>query len=394
MNQVSTLVSHDSPLRILTVANVPPDPNSGAAGTVYATNVALRELGHEVDEIWANQLGPRRIAHGNLHSLLEQPRAYRREVAQAIAKRDYDVVMISQPQAYLAAKFLKGTGFGGVVINRSHGLELRVDHVLPEWHQKLNVPESRRPWLSRLLRPLLNRQWTQTVRWFDGIVLPSHDDREFLEARFKLLPRQAVTIHHGIPDAFLNTFPQPMTKERQTKLLYIGQYAFIKGPDILIGALNQSLARDPQLSMTWVTAESVHREIRDRLDENVRDRVRFAPWVAQRDLLPLLDSHGIFLFPSLFEGAGKACAEALARGLYVVASDTGGMRDHLRQCDPRGLCPVGDVNAFATAIDRFTSSELNPEELNDRVAKVQGLTWKNCAMQLEHYFIERSQRRN
>lgn len=383
-----------SQLRILTVANVPPDPNSGAAGTVYATNEAFRELGHEVDEIWADRLGPRRITHGNLHSLLEQPRAYRREVAKAVASRDYNVVMISQPQGYLAARFLKQNGFRGVVINRSHGLELRVDQVLPEWHQKLGVPESRRPWLSRLLKPLLNRQWSQAVRWFDGVVLPSHDDREYLSNRFQLSPRQAVTIHHGIPSAFLNTPIQVMTAERQRKLLYVGQFSFIKGPDILIDVLNQVMANDKSLTMTWVTAKSAHTEIYGRLAEAIRDRIQLRPWVPQEQLLPLLDSHGVFLFPSLFEGAGKACAEALARGLYVIASDTGGMRDHLRQGDPDGLCPVGDVSAFTSAIARVATLDSNPTALIERVAKVHNLTWKHCATQLVQYFLERGHNRS
>ena len=44
-------------MKILVGADVPPDPNSGAAGTVYQTNAALRELGHDVDEIWANDIG-------------------------------------------------------------------------------------------------------------------------------------------------------------------------------------------------------------------------------------------------------------------------------------------------------------------------------------------------
>jgi glycosyltransferase involved in cell wall biosynthesis len=378
-------------LRILTVANVPPDPNSGAAGTVYATNEAFRELGHEVDEIWADRLGPRRIAHGNLHSLLEQPRAYRREVAKAVASRDYDVVMISQPQGYLAARFLKQNAFAGVVINRSHGLELRVDQVLPEWHRRLGVPESRRPWLSRLLKPLLNRQWAQAVRWFDGVVLPSHDDREYLSNLFQLSPRQAVTIHHGIPSAFLNTPIQVMTAERQRKLLYVGQFSFIKGPDILIDVLNQVMRNDKSLTMTWVTSQDAHAEISRRLSETIRSRVHLLPWVPQERLLPLLDAHGVFLFPSLFEGAGKACAEALARGLFVIASDTGGMRDHLAQSDPGGLCAVGDVKAFIAAIERCATQTLDADASRDRVSKVQHLTWLNCASSLVEYFHDRRQ---
>ncbi len=63
------------PLRILVGADVPPDLNPGASGTVLQTNLALRELGHHVDEIWADDLG-RRIRHGNLHYAFELPRAY------------------------------------------------------------------------------------------------------------------------------------------------------------------------------------------------------------------------------------------------------------------------------------------------------------------------------
>ena len=64
-------------------ADVLPDPNAGASGTVYQMNAALRRQGHVVDEIWQTDLG-RRIRHGNLHYLLELPRTYRRAVRQRL----------------------------------------------------------------------------------------------------------------------------------------------------------------------------------------------------------------------------------------------------------------------------------------------------------------------
>ena len=372
-------------MKILTVANVPPDPNSGAAGTVFHTNVALREMGHDVDAVWSDRLGPRRIGHGNLHSLLEQPRAYRREVLKAIAAEKYDAVMISQPQGYLAARALKQSGFGGAVVNRSHGLELRVDAVLPEWHRKLNVPESRNSWVSAILKPLLTRQWTQAVRWFDGIVVPSFDDRDFLRQSYGLPEGKVVTIHHGVPDSFLNTPVADMTAERRQRILYVGQYSFIKGPDILAAILNRILPANPQLEMTWVTAESAHPEIRFRLDSSILDRVKLLNWVPQEKLLPLYDDHGVFVFPSFFEGAGKACAEALSRGLYVVATNTGGMKDHLAAVGAAGLCPAGGVDAFAQAILRWTSGKLNTD-MTKYVEYIRSKTWTACAQQLVKYF--------
>src|SRR5262249_43903224 len=90
-------------MRILLMADVPRDPNSGAAGTEVQTAEALRALGHEVDEVWAPQLG-RRIAHGNLHYLFELPRTYRREMKRALTAKRYDVIHVNQPHGYLAAK--------------------------------------------------------------------------------------------------------------------------------------------------------------------------------------------------------------------------------------------------------------------------------------------------
>ena len=84
------------PLRILVGADVPPDPNAGASGTVWQMNQALRRLGHHVDEIWQHDLG-RRIRHGNLHYVLELPRTYRREVRKRLQDQEYDVIELSQP---------------------------------------------------------------------------------------------------------------------------------------------------------------------------------------------------------------------------------------------------------------------------------------------------------
>ena len=56
-------------LKILMMADLPPNADSGAAGTEYQTMEALRRLGHEVDAVWADSL-PHRIGHGNLHYCL------------------------------------------------------------------------------------------------------------------------------------------------------------------------------------------------------------------------------------------------------------------------------------------------------------------------------------
>ena len=291
---------NQSPLRILTVADTPCDPNSGAAGTVYYTNQAFRELGQEVDEIWADDLGARCIHHGNLHSLLEQPRAYRHAVMKAVKKKNYDVIQMSQPQAYLAAKALKQSGFQGVVINRSHGVELRADNVLPYWYQKLGFRESRFPgFLTRSLRKLLQRQWYEVIKYCDAIIVTCQDDRDCLVKSLPIAPNKVSVIHHGVPRVFIHTPTKPYSPERQKRLLYVGQSAFFKAPIILSKIINQILQSYQDVTMTWVTPESYHSYVKSLLNPEILSRVIFLDWQPQDKLIALYDSCGIFIFPSL-----------------------------------------------------------------------------------------------
>lgn len=384
----------DRPLRILTVADVRPEPNSGAAGTVYSTNVALRELGHRVDEIWAEQLGPRRILHGNLHSLLEQPRAYWREVCNAFQRHTYDVVLMSQPPSYLAARMLKRTGFAGVVVNRSHGVELRADAVLPVWRQRFGVLESRSPMLSALVRPWLHRQWSQVLQWTDGVVTGCELDREFLIRERAAKLELVRAIPHGVGATFLDGPPSAFNPT-PLKLLHVGQFAFFKGVDVLLAIIHRVLGGHVRSSFTWVCTDAHHPEIRRRVAADVRDRVTLCPWMSLPELRAIYDQHCVFLFPSLFEGFGKAPFEAMARGLCFVGSDEGGMHDHVRHGENGYLFPVGDVDAAVKILTRLQDDPSLVQRVSQPAMETaRALTWHATATRLLEFFRELADRRS
>lgn len=388
MKVLSSSVERDSPgtaraaqrrLRFLVVADMPPDPNSGAAGTVYYTSQALESLGHDVKSIWSTDLG-RRIRHGNLHSLLEQPRTMRRAVLAAVAERDYDVVVMSQPQSYLAAKALKQSGFPGLVINRSHGVELRVDELVPAWHRRLGVPESRLPLLTATLRRLLQRQWGPLVKHCDGFIVGSRLDREYLVDRLGVAGDRVAVVPHGVQSDLLETPAPTMTDERLRRMLYVGQHAFIKGVTLLPAIITKALAAAPEATFTVVSSKSGCDSIRSAVDESVRSRVVCRDWAPQRELLSIYDEHGVFVFPSFFEGFGKAPVEAMARGMCVVSSDEGGMRDIIRSGESGELCEVGNVAAFAKAIESLVTNPHRAMTMSAAAAEsARSLSWSATA---------------
>jgi len=357
-------------MRILIMADVPRDPNAGAAGTEVQTAEALRRLGHDVDEVWAPRLG-RRIAHGNLHYLLELPRAYRRAMRRAAAVRRYDVIHVNQPHGYLAARAKPP---GAVVVHRSHGLELRVERELARWR-----PRPR--FASRVMAALLARHSRRIARDADGHIVSSSEDAEFLVRDLGVDARRIAVIPQAAPDLFLATPAPPMTPQRLRRVLYVGQFAFVKAPAIVAAAMNL-LARDPALEFTWVCDRRHHADVRA-----LTDKVQLLGWMPLERLLGVYDAHGIFLFPSFFEGFGKVFLEAMSRGLCVVATRVGGARDVITSGEDGLLVEPGDAGAVAAAAETLLADPARAASMAARAARTaRAYTWERTARETAAFY--------
>jgi glycosyltransferase involved in cell wall biosynthesis len=149
---------------------------------------------------------------------------------------------------------------------------------------------------------------------------------------------------------------EPAPRARGTgdpvSLLAVGAASPRKGYDVLARALAElrdldwrltvagSLDRDPE------TAASLRRAI---IDADLETRVILAGAVGADELARLYDAADVFVSPSLFEGYGMVLAEAMARGLPIVASTGGAAAETV----PDGAAlkvPPGDVPALRDAL--------------------------------------------
>jgi len=371
-------------MKILFMADVEPDPNAGAAGTELRTAEGLRRLGHEVDAIWAPQLG-RRIAHGNLHYLLELPRAYRREMLQAFARKRYEVVHVNQPHGYLAAKAKPADT---VFIHRSHGLELRAEEVLEPWRARF---EETRPALARriasnVMATLLARHTQRIARYADGHIVSCSDDAAFLTQRLGVDPKRVAVIPQAASDAYLDRPLQPMAGERLQRVLYVSQFAFFKAPMIVAAAMRMLAAGDARLHFTWVCGRAHHAEVRALLGEAAA-RVELLDWMPQETLLDVYDAHGIFLFGSFFEGFGKVFLEAMSRGLAVAATNVAGAHDVIADGENGLLVPPGDAAAMADAVTSLLADPDHAASIAARAAATaRTYTWERVARETAAFY--------
>lgn len=357
-------------MRILLMADVVANPDSGAAGTEYQTVEALRRQGHEVDAVWADSL-PHKISHGNFHYLAELPFAYRRVLLERMNNTRYDVVHVNQPHGYLAAKALNARKDLPVFVHRSHGLELRVKRDLENWQKKYYQGDTR-PWFrrqaSRFMTRLLDRHGSEIAKYADGHVVSASECAQFLIEELDVPATRIAVIPQAAPSAYLDRPALPMTKQRLSRVLFVGQYAFFKAPMIVAAVINQIVKLNDEVEVTWVTSKSAHSAVIELLSETARRRVTLLDWMTQEKLIHVYDNHGIFLFPSFFEGFGKVFLEAMTRGLCVVAANNGGARDVIDHEKNGFLVPTGEIAQMTkVCVDAFKSLD-QAQSLSQRAA--------------------------
>ncbi|MGZ4184664.1 MAG: glycosyltransferase family 4 protein [Solirubrobacteraceae bacterium] len=163
-------------------------------------------------------------------------------------------------------------------------------------------------------------------------------------------------------------------------LLCVAAVTFDKGHDVLLDALVGisdlswncvcvgRLDRDPPF-VTAVRRRSV--------DDGLSDRLQFPGPRTGAELDRSYADADVMVLASRAETYGMVVAEALARGLPVIATDVGGVREAMghgaRELRPGLLVPVDDAQALATAlrswlVDARLRSRLRVAAMQRRVA--------------------------
>lgn len=372
------------PLRWLTLADTPPNPDSGASGTDVQTVRALRELGHEVDDVWNDSL-PHRWKHGNLHYALELPRAYRRVVKQRLTAGTYDVVLASQPHAYLAARWVRQHAPQTLFLSRSHGWEAHVETALAPHRKRLAVPRWKFP-RGLLGRPLAARllkhcQWLADSA--HAIVVSAGGCRDFILRHHGVTPSRVAVIPQAVPPTYVTPDPPPHKHRTPGSVLLVCTASFVKGIDDALAIIQASHENKTGLRFTWVVESGTHTSISERLGASRAGVLKLLPPMSQAALRDVYDSHRMFLFPSLFEGFGKACLEAMSRAVVVVASDVGVARDLIIEGKTGYRASPGDRVAMLKALVAVNHDEQHAAQVGS-AARVDALrnTWKDVTGQL------------
>lgn len=161
---------------------------------------------------------------------------------------------------------------------------------------------------------------------------------------------------------------EPELSKEKVKLLYVGRLSGEKGLPYLIEALAKLVGREIKVELDIVGEDNGAGE-KDRLQRLV-ERLRVGSCVRFHGHVPYGDEldgaflkSDIFVLPSVSEGVPKVLLEAMAKGLPIIATDVGGVRDIIKGLENGLLVSSKSSDAIAQAVTML----LEDRELSRRL---------------------------
>jgi len=158
-------------------------------------------------------------------------------------------------------------------------------------------------------------------------------------------------VHNGIDLDFWmdrSIYSRKQTgQEERHRIISVGSLKRVKGHDILIEAFRDVVDTRPSATLQIVGDGPLRSEYEVLIDQKgLGERVELVGWCSPEEVRKRLRKASLFAFPSRHEGFGLALVEAMAVGLPIVASDTGGI--------PEVVGPDFEFLASTNAPDQYS----------------------------------------
>jgi len=110
-------------------------------------------------------------------------------------------------------------------------------------------------------------------------------------------------------------------------LLYVGRLSKVKGLDYLLKAISNLDSLE-----LWLVGDGDQKNHLEELSNKlkIRQKVKFLGIKDKKELLQIYNTSDIFILPSLNEGMSNSILEAMACGLPIITTDTGGSKELIK----------------------------------------------------------------
>ncbi len=219
---------------------------------------------------------------------------------------------------------------------------------------------------------VLTRQYVWGVEWYRGrlarrvdawvarqarmVIAISSEAKAFLETNYGLSSERIRIVHNAADvDRFANLPREDVAgtaPDGELRMVYVASLHPRKGHRHLMEAMRILKQRGKRVRVLLV-GDGEERAMLEQLvrETGIDDCVSFLGW--RQDVDAVLATAQLYVHPALEEAFGIAIAEAMAAGLPVVASRTGGIPDVVADGVTGFLVPAADGEALAERLCRL-----------------------------------------
>jgi glycosyltransferase involved in cell wall biosynthesis len=201
------------------------------------------------------------------------------------------------------------------------------------------------------------------------------------------IPRSHIRVIYPGIDSETYT-PDPSARSPEPLFVYLGRLKRYKRVDLIIRAFARLRSPTARLVIAGTGDYRLDLEALAR-SLDLGERVRFLGFVDDSRKLALLREAWALAFTSPKEGWGITNFEAAACATPVIASDSPGLRESVRDGETGFLVPHGDVAAISAAMARIAAEPELVASLGARARTfAERFTWEAAAQQTEEHLEE------
>jgi glycosyltransferase involved in cell wall biosynthesis len=227
-----------------------------------------------------------------------------------------------------------------------------------------------------LLRPLIRLIWGKAA----AVVANSQGLKNLA---LESVPKQKIeVIYNGIN---IDQFKPDLSQKAEDHFIITtgaSRVTHRKGLNYLFEAVAQLVPKYPNIFLR-IMGEGNAREDLEKLvlDLNLKRNIEFLGRIAREKTAPFYQEANIFVLPSLNEGMSNAMLEALATGLPLVATDTGGSKELIQEGENGFIIKMKDSADIAEKIEKL----INDPELVKKMGeasrkKAEGMSWERVSL--------------
>ncbi len=258
-------------------------------------------------------------------------------------------------------------GYAAYLIHKNY----HIPYVIVE-HRSFFVWTSRRA--RRMVKPYYLSFFKRAYGRCRKLILVSESQKKGIEALVPFAMKRVQVIPNMIrADQFRP--PSEVRKADPFVFLWAGRLEHVKGIDLLLEAAKLLAHKTDRPFAIRLAGKGSCRKalVRQARLLGVKDRIRFLGRLSREDMLKELQGANCFVLPSRYEAFGVALIEAMATGLPVIATRSGGP-DRLVSRDSGLLIDRGDPGALAWAMGRMmaTIADYSSELIREKTLQVYG----------------------